>query len=112
MGSSREISGAAAVAQRNREISVRMALGARPEQIRGQFIALGGRLLAGGIGLGLLGALFAGETMQGLLYGVPALHAPTLIGTAAVLGLVSLIACLLPAHGATKVDPMIALRAE
>lgn len=101
-----------AVAQRNREISVRMALGARPEQIRGQFLALGLRLLGLGIGLGLLGALLAGQTIQGLLYGVPVLHAPTLAATAAVLGLMSLVACLLPSHRAAKVDPMIALRAE
>ncbi len=101
-----------AVAQRHREISVRMALGAKPQQIRGQFLALGLRLLGVGIGLGLLGAVLAGQTMQGLLYGVPTLHAPTLMITALVLGFVSLVACLLPSHRAAKVDPMIALRAE
>lgn len=101
-----------AVSQRHREISVRLAVGANPGQIRGQFLALGIRLLSLGVGLGLLGAVLAGHAMRSLLFGVPALHTPTLALTAAVLGLVSLVACLLPAHRATKVDPMLALRAE
>ncbi|MBI2510551.1 MAG: ABC transporter permease [Opitutae bacterium] len=101
-----------AVSQRHREISVRLAIGARPEQIRGQFLALGLRLLLLGVGLGLLGAILAGEAMRSLLFGVPALHLPTLAIAAAVLGLVSLVACLLPAHRATKIDPALALRAE
>lgn len=101
-----------AVAQRHREISVRLAIGARPEQIRGQFLRLGLRLLARGVGLGLLGAILAGQTMRSLLFGVPELHPPTLAITAGVLGLVSLAACLLPAHRASQVDPAHALRAE
>lgn len=101
-----------AVAQRHREISVRLAVGARPEQIRRQFLALGLRLLLLGVGGGLVGAMLAGETMRSLLFGVPALHLPTLALAAAVLGAVSLIACLLPAHRATKTDPALALRAE
>ncbi len=67
-----------AVAQRRREIGLRMALGARPEQIRGQFVSLALRLLAGGTILGLLGAWLTGQAMQAVLFQVPALNVATL----------------------------------
>ena len=101
-----------AVAQRTREIGIRMALGAQRGQIGAQFLSLGLRLLVAGTIIGLLGAWFAGRAMQSVLFGVPALHLATLLGTALLLGAVSLIACLIPARRAAKVDPMIALRAE
>jgi predicted permease len=101
-----------AVAQRRREIGIRMALGAQRSQIGTQFLSLGLRLLAAGTILGLIGAWMAGKAMQSVLFGVPSLPLVTLFGTALVLGAVSLIACLIPARRATKVDPMIALRAE
>ena len=72
-----------AVAQRRREIGLRMALGARPEQVRGQFVALALRLLAAGTVLGVLGAWLTGRAMQAILFQVPALHVATLAGTAA-----------------------------
>jgi ABC-type antimicrobial peptide transport system permease subunit len=50
--------------------------------------------------------------MQSVLFGVPALHAPTLIGACLILGAVSSIACLIPVRRAAKLDPMVALRAE
>jgi predicted permease len=97
------------VAQRRREIGVRIALGARPAQVRAQFlrIALGALALGGAIGLA--GALAAGKSMQALLYGVPAVHLPTLAGAALVLAIVALPACLLPARRAARVSPMEAL---
>ncbi|HEV2096271.1 MAG TPA: FtsX-like permease family protein, partial [Chthoniobacterales bacterium] len=101
-----------AVAQRRREIGIRMALGAQTRQIGTQFLSLGLRLLAAGTILGLIGAWLAGRAMQSVLFDVPALHLATFAGTAALMTMVSLIACLLPARRATKVDPMIALRAE
>ena len=101
-----------AVAQRRREIGIRMALGARGGQIGAQFLSLGLRLLAAGTILGLIGAWLAGRTMQSVLFDVPTLHLATLFGTALVMSAVSLVACLLPARRATKVDPMIVLRAE
>jgi ABC-type antimicrobial peptide transport system permease subunit len=101
-----------AVAQRRREIGIRMALGARRGQIGAQFLSLGLRLLAAGTILGLIGAWLAGRTMQSVLFDVPTLHLATLFGTALVMSAVSLVACLLPARRATKVDPMIVLRAE
>lgn len=101
-----------AVAQRHREIGIRMALGAQRPQIVAQFLSLGLRLLAAGIVLGLLGAWLAGRAMQSLLFGVPALPVAALFGTTLVMTLVSLVASLIPAHRASKLDPMIALRAE
>ena len=100
------------IAQRRREIGVRMALGAQTHQIRTQFLSLGLRLLAAGILLGVMGAWAVGKGMQGVLFGVPTLHLATLFGTALVMTAVSLVACLIPAHRASLVDPMIALHAE
>lgn len=101
-----------AVAQRQREIGIRMALGAQREQISAQFLSLGLRLLVAGIALGLIGAWSTGKAMQSILFGVPTLHLATLLGTALVMSAVSFVACLIPARRASKVDPMIALRAE
>jgi predicted permease len=101
-----------AVAQRRREIGVRMALGAMPGQITGQFLGLGLRLMVLGTVLGLGGAWLAGRAIQGVLHDVPPLHLASLTATAALLGLVSLAACLLPALRASRVDPMETLRNE
>jgi predicted permease len=100
------------IAQRRREIGVRLALGAQRHHIRAQFLSLGLRLLAAGIGFGVMGAWAAGKGMAGVLFGVPTLHPATLCGTALVMTAVSLVACLIPARRASRVDPMIALRAE
>jgi predicted permease len=101
-----------AVAQRRREIGIRMALGAQREQIGAQFLSLGLRLLVAGTLLGLLGACLAGKAMQTVLFDVPPLHLAILLGTAAIMSAISLIACLIPARRATMVDPVEALRAE
>src|SRR5256884_6264529 len=101
-----------AVAQRTREIRIRMALGAQREQIGAQFLSLGLRLLAGGTVIGLIGAWLAGRAMQTGLFDVPPLHLAILLGAATIMSAVSLIACLIPARRATMVDPMIALRTE
>jgi predicted lysophospholipase L1 biosynthesis ABC-type transport system permease subunit len=98
-----------AVAQRRREIGVRMALGAQPQQIRNQFFSLALRLLALGTLLGLIGAWLAGQAMQTVLFHVPALNWLTLAGTAAVMAVVSLVACLLPSQRAARISPMEAL---
>ena len=98
-----------AVSQRRREIGVRMALGGRPTQIVRQFLSLGLRLLGAGTVLGVAGAWTAERAMQGVLFGVPALPVPMLVGTCAVLAAVSLAACWLPARRAMRVDPIEAL---
>jgi predicted permease len=101
-----------AVAQRRREIGVRMALGARPQRIRGQFLALGLRLLAAGTMLGVAGAWVTGRAMRNLLFHVPPFHLATLAGTACIIGLVSLAACLVPAHQAARISPAETLADE
>ena len=101
-----------AVSQRRREIGVRMALGALPQQVLVQFLTLGVKLLAAGVGLGLLGSWMAGRAMQTLLFGVNPVDAGVLAVTAVTLIAVVLLATFLPARRATKVDPMEALRAE
>jgi len=101
-----------AVAQRRREIGIRMALGAQRSQIGTQFLSLGLRLLGAGTILGLIGAWLTGRAMQSVLFGVPTLPVVTLLAALAVMSVVSLVACLIPARRATKVDPMIALRAD
>lgn len=101
-----------AVAQRRREIGLRMALGARPEQVRGQFLGLALRLLAAGTALGVAGAWLTGRAMRAVLFQMPPLHLATLAGTAVLLGAVSLIACLLPSHRAARVSPLVVLSEE
>src|SRR5438270_10672575 len=101
-----------AVAQRRREIGIRMALGAQRHQIGKQFFSLGLRLLVAGTMFGLIGAWMAGRAMQTVLFDVPPLHLAILLGTAAIMSAISLVACLIPAARAAKVDPMIALRTE
>jgi predicted permease len=101
-----------AVAQRRREIGIRMALGAQRHEIGTQFLSLGLRLLAAGSILGLIAAWAAGRAMQSVLFGLPALPIKALLATALVMTAVSLVACLIPARRASKVDPIVALRAE
>ena len=101
-----------AVAQRRREIGVRMALGARPQQIRSQFFSLAMRLLAGGTALGVIGAWLAGRAMQTVLFHVPALNLAILAAAAGVMGVVSVAACLWPSHRAARISPMEALAEE
>jgi putative ABC transport system permease protein len=101
-----------AVAQRRREIGLRMALGARPSQVRGQFVSLAAKLLAIGSALGLLGAWLAGSALQAILFRVSTFDIPTLAATAAILSAVSLSACLLPSARAARISPTEALAEE
>jgi predicted permease len=99
-----------AVSQRRREIGVRMALGAQPQQVLTQFLGLGAKLLLAGTALGLAGAWGVGRAMKSQLFGVDALNFPVLGATAAVLLLVVLAATFLPSHRASRVSPIDALR--
>ena len=98
-----------AVTQRQREIGVRIALGARPGQIRGQFFWLALRLLGGGTLLGIAGAWLTGRAMQTVLFHVPALAWSTLASAASLMIVVCLAACLLPAQRAARISPLQAL---
>lgn len=100
------------VMQRQREIGVRMALGALPEQILRQFLGLGARMLAIGIPLGVLGAWMAGRAMGSLLFGVGPANLAVFGGTAVLLTVAAMLACLLPSRRAARVSPIVALRAN
>ena len=101
-----------AVSQRRREIGVRMALGALPKQVLGQFLLLGAKLLGIGIALGALGSWAAGRAMQSVLFGVGSVHPGVLAIAVIAMFAVVLLATYIPARRATKVDPLVALRAE
>jgi len=101
-----------AVAQRTREIGIRIALGARSSDVLKLVIGQGLKLALLGIALGWLAALWLTDAMTHLLFGVKANDAPTFAGVALLLTLVALAACWIPARRATRVDPIIALRCE
>ncbi len=101
-----------AVGQRRREIGVRMALGALPQQILAQFLSLGARLLALGVIVGILLTWVAGRAMQSLLFGVGAMHVGVLAATAGVMLSVVFFALYLPSRRAARTNPLDALRAE
>jgi ABC-type antimicrobial peptide transport system permease subunit len=101
-----------AVAQRRREISIRMALGAEPAHIRRQFVAAGARLCALGTSVGLIGAVIAGLAMRGLLFRVSVFDARVLCGSILVMTLVAFSGCVLPAVRAARVAPAEVLAAE
>ena len=100
------------VAQRTREIGVRMALGADPRSVVALVLRQGLRPVAAGLAAGLAGAAWTALAMRGLLFGVEPLDGPTFAAVPLILAVVALLACWLPARRATKVDPVIALRAE
>ena len=98
------------VAQRTREVGVRLALGAQPSQVVHMVVRQGMVVAAIGLGVGLIGAIVAGRFMTGLLYGVGPFDVATLAGVTAVIGLATLVANWLPALRAAHVDPLTALR--
>ncbi len=100
------------VAERTREIGVRMALGADVKRIVRGVVVHGLRLAAAGALLGLIASVWTARLLRGLLYGVAPLDPATLLFVAGALILVAVLATAWPAIRAARVDPAIALRAE
>jgi putative ABC transport system permease protein len=100
------------VTERRREIGIRMALGAERGRVLGLVLGQGLRLSAMGLVAGIVGALSLGRLMTSLLFGVEPGDAATLAGVVACIGLVAAVACYLPAHRATRVEPIAVLREE
>jgi predicted permease len=101
-----------AVTQRVGEIGVRLALGASSGNILGLIFRTGAIQVAIGLVLGIAGSFAATRLLQEVLYEVKPFDPSVFAGVAAAFALVALLACLVPARRATKVDPMVALRAE
>jgi len=100
------------LAQRTREIGVRMALGARNTQLQGMLLRQVFLLVTVGVALGLGGAAALTRLMESMLFGVTALDAPTFAAGAAALVATAIVAGYLPARRITRIDPMRALREE
>ena len=99
-------------AQRTRELGIRLALGARRTQILSLVLAQGMAPVAGGLALGLAGALAAARLVEGLLYDVPVRDPATFALAPLLLALAAAIASAMPAIRATRINPVQALRVE
>jgi putative ABC transport system permease protein len=100
------------VSQRYHEIGVRMALGASRQQVAKIVLSRGMGMVAVGLVLGVTGSSWATRIIQHLLFGVEPTDPTTFVFAALTFGLVALLACLLPAWRATRVDPVMVLQAE
>ncbi len=98
------------VAERSREIGIRMALGAQAPRVLGMVCGQGLKLTVLGLGAGVAGALLVTRSLQGVLYGIGSSEPLTLLAVSVILGAVALSAAYLPARRATRVDPAIVLR--
>jgi putative ABC transport system permease protein len=99
-----------AVAQRTREIAIRVALGARRADVMGLVLGQSLLLIAIGIILGVAGAAMVTRYLEAMLYGLTPLDTTTFVGVSLLFAIVALIASYVPARRATRVNPLIALR--
>jgi predicted permease len=100
------------VAQRRKELGIRLALGATPPRVRNQVLTGAMAPVAAGLALGLAGSLAAGRVVASLLYGVEPTDPATLAGAAALLAATALTASYLPARETVRIDPVETLKAE
>jgi putative ABC transport system permease protein len=100
------------VAQRTNEIGIRMALGAQTHDVLGLIVKDGVRLVFMGLVVGISGALALTRLLSTLLFGVTTRDPATFVAIAALLSIVAMLACYIPAWRATRVDPLEALRCE
>ncbi len=100
------------VTQRTQEIGIRMALGAQSSDVLKLILSQGGSLIGIGLATGLLVSYFVTRLLKSLLFEVPPLDISIFTSVVALLAIVALLACWLPARRAAKVDPMIALRCD
>jgi ABC-type antimicrobial peptide transport system permease subunit len=100
------------VGQRTREIGIRMALGARRGDVLGMVLGMGGRLVLTGLGLGVLVSVILVRVLKSQVFLVPETDVVALTVAVAVLAVAALVACIVPAGRAARLDPMSALRHE
>jgi ABC-type antimicrobial peptide transport system permease subunit len=100
------------VAQRTREIGIRMALGAQGNRVVVMVLRSGARLVIIGIALGLPGAWAASRSVESMLFGLTPIDPATIAGAIIALAAAAQLAAYLPARRASRVDPLVALRYE
>jgi ABC-type antimicrobial peptide transport system permease subunit len=100
------------VLQRQQEIGTRIALGAQRRDVLRLVLGHAGKLITGGVALGLAGAFAASRALASLLFGVQPTDGPAFLGASLLLATLALIACGVPALRATQVDPLRVLRDE
>ncbi len=98
------------VGARTNEIGIRMSLGADGGRVQRMIISEGGLLVVLGLAIGVIGALSLSRLMQGLLFGVQSHDPVTLASVSAVMAVVGITACWIPARSAARIDPAVALR--
>jgi putative ABC transport system permease protein len=98
------------VSARTNEIGIRMSLGADRGNVQRMILREGGVLVGLGLVLGMVGAYYAVNVIRGLLFGVAAHDPITLVGVSAMMGVIGLIACWIPALRAARIDPAITMR--
>ena len=101
-----------AVTRKTREIGVRMALGAKPTKVLGMVLRQGITVTLMGAAFGVVATLGATRLISSMIFGVSPYDPLTFVAVAAILSIVALLACYLPARRAMKVDPLVALRYE